>query len=156
MNHKQASGFSLLETMLVLALISWLLFAATPSMSDLLQQFEIRVTTHRLLSGIRMARMLAVSYQADMVLCGHGRTAHWNKGWEIYDSSGAVLRRYPALNAQLSMSWRGGFGAKSCLLFRSEGFTPGHQGKFSIWSLNHHFHKQINVTRTGTARLLES
>lgn len=112
----RAQGWTLVEAMVVLAIVAVLVAVALPSFAGVIQQARLAAATHELLSMIALARSEAVKRNARTVLCvatgetGCALTGDWNQGWLLFEdvnSNGALdaaektIRYQPALHADL-------------------------------------------------------
>jgi type IV fimbrial biogenesis protein FimT len=68
-NSKLVRGFSLIELMLVLALVTVVLSLSAPSMSKLLHANRIRTEANRLMAAVNLARSEAISRNSPVSLC---------------------------------------------------------------------------------------
>ncbi|RRV06159.1 prepilin-type N-terminal cleavage/methylation domain-containing protein [Pseudomonas sp. v388] len=74
-------GFTLIELLIVLALLAVLAGAAAPSFTDLLGSQRRQAAAQELASGIRSARLTAVT--RSQVITIHAIDADWSNGWRI-------------------------------------------------------------------------
>jgi len=85
-----ATGFSLVELLIVLAMAAILAGLALPSFQDLLQRQRIATTMHLLTTELALARSTAISRRMPVTLCpslGDGRcrdSPDWSAGWLVY------------------------------------------------------------------------
>ena len=86
----RAAGFSLMESMIVLAIVAILAGLALPSFQQLLQQQRTSAAMHLLSTELALARNTAISRRTPVTLCpsrGDGlcRTdPDWSDGWLVY------------------------------------------------------------------------
>lgn len=76
--HKQ-SGFSLIEAMVVVAIIAIMAGLAAPSMQQMLANSRIQTAAEGILSGLQLARTEAIRRNADLAFCSGVSGA-----WEIF------------------------------------------------------------------------
>lgn len=80
-------GFSLIESMVVVVLLSVLTVIALPNLQQFVQQQRIRIVQHNLYADLMQAKSVAVMQQRTVVLCGShdGLVCHnersWQTGW---------------------------------------------------------------------------
>ncbi|MEP6635054.1 MAG: GspH/FimT family pseudopilin [Luteimonas sp.] len=95
---RQASnkGFTLIELMVVIAIVAILLAFALPSFEGTMRSNRVGTATNELMASFSLARSEAVRSarggsvcaSADGSICG----GTWNNGWIVMDINGAVVR----------------------------------------------------------------
>src|SRR6266702_5994433 len=96
---KAQGGFTLVELMVTLAVLSILLCIAIPSFRDAGLPSQLRALANNVVAATRIARSEAIKRNATVTLCvssdGHAcGTGNWQQGW-IVISSGTVLHSEP-------------------------------------------------------------
>lgn len=74
-------GFSLIELLTSLAVISILLFAGVPSITKVAYDYKVKTATQNLLTAIQTTRTLAVMKHKRAVLRAKDE---WHHGWELF------------------------------------------------------------------------
>ena len=112
----QWRGWTLVESMVVLAILAVLVAVALPSFRSVIQQTRLATATHELLSMIALARSEAIKRNARTVLCvatgesGCSSVGGWHQGWLLFedvnhngvlDAAEKVIRYQSVLHAQL-------------------------------------------------------
>ncbi|MCB1567582.1 MAG: GspH/FimT family pseudopilin [Xanthomonadales bacterium] len=135
--HCHAKGFTLIEVMIVIAIMLILLAIATPSLGGLLRRSEVTTTHNALSTGFALARHHAVSHGAATTICpvapdGGCRTdGVWDEGWWIFIDANGNARPDPAetlvhhenrIPARVRI--RSGRG-RPLATFRADGSAPG-------------------------------
>jgi len=84
------SGFTLLELMIVIAMMGVLMAVGIPSFKAMLTTNEMADTTNELVLSIRKARAAAISSGRNTIVCSStdgqtcsGAAGNWNKGWLV-------------------------------------------------------------------------
>jgi type IV fimbrial biogenesis protein FimT len=112
-----ASGFTILELMIAVAVLAILMGIAVPSFTEMIRQNRLATQTNDLLTATAVARSEAVKRGARVTLCpANGDNsdcsdeAQWNTGWLVITDDGPnvgmlddgemVLQRWPAAAGQ--------------------------------------------------------
>lgn len=92
MNGRLAGrGFTLVEMMVTLALITIIISLGVPMYGQFTQGSHLTSRTSELVSAINLARSEAVTRRADVTLAA--LDGDWTNGWEVTDNGGVLLRR---------------------------------------------------------------
>jgi prepilin-type N-terminal cleavage/methylation domain len=96
-------GFSLIELMVALAIMSVLLGFALPAFQSMSLSANLRSNANTLVASAQLARSEAIKRNAVVQLCvsGDGATCGsggWEKGWIVLASDNTVLHAEPALD----------------------------------------------------------
>jgi len=97
---RQQAGFTLIELMIVVIVVSILLAIAAPSFYTVIQENKIRTQASRIVSSLNLARSTAAKENITATLCASsdaatctGDTSHFKEGWLVYadrDGSGTL------------------------------------------------------------------
>jgi len=107
---KRMAGLTLVESLVVLLIMSVLAAMATPSFAGFIDGQRLRMTTHALSEALTQARIEALSRRATVLLVPNEED--WGKGWSIFiDADGdwrlgehdTLLARQDALPAGFSI-----------------------------------------------------
>lgn len=88
--HPCLKGFTLLESLVVVALVGVLLSLAVPSMSDWRQRHQLQAQAEGLLDSLVLARSEALRRQQRITLCpaalglGCDAQGQWHQGWRVF------------------------------------------------------------------------
>jgi type IV fimbrial biogenesis protein FimT len=82
---RQAQGFTLIELMVVVAVLTVLLTLAAPGMQAFIANQRARTAAYDLLADLTLARSEAIKRNAEVVL---GPVGAWSGGWTVSTVSG--------------------------------------------------------------------
>ena len=88
--ERKASGFTLIEAVVTVSVLSILLATGLPAFSALLEHLRATSTLSLLVSQMGHARMAAVKYRRPVILCPStdglrcDRGGDWSNGWMIF------------------------------------------------------------------------
>lgn len=86
----RSSGFTLVETMTVVAILAVLLAVGLPGFADTLARHRVRTAMHLVSTDLAMARTTAIMRRAHVVACpgtqaaGCNGDADWSHGWIVF------------------------------------------------------------------------
>ncbi len=122
--RKPARGLTLVELMLVLALLGILTVVAVPGFQSLQQRTQMRAEATRLLAALNLARSEAVRRNVPVSLCPSSFAVSasldcdgdYSAGWIVFSNpgkspevtAGSLVQAYRPLPAQLQLSNRSG------------------------------------------------
>lgn len=154
-----SKGLTFLELLIVLSLLLILQAILSPSLHRLLVQNRIQLMMSQIKHEIYEARMQALHRQQTVRLCGSAHQRYCDGKWDqgqliLANSSGAVLRQYPAMKGECRLVWRSSFGRNQFLDFTAEGFTLGQQGTFYCCANKEsiQYSQALVLTRSGRIR----
>lgn len=161
-------GFSLIELLMSLALLSVLLAVALPSFSSVLARVQLDSDVSAIRAGLSFSRMAALSKNKQIIACrwdgGNGCTGDaavgtlvWadgvfvyvdvdqNKLWDpLIDTSLKVL----PFTASNRVTWNRG----EKVIFKSNGSSPGYNGTFTISNATGLVDTKLVLSMTGRLR----
>ena len=162
---KKKSGFTLLELIIVLALISIVMAFGIPSMQTFTQNDRLTTNINKLIGHLAYARSEAVTRSQQVVVCasndGASCSGGWADGWIVYIDADAdnsftageeILRANQALEGGNTLAPTG-IGTQ--ITYDSRGFVNA----ASVGSLQlcddrtGNFGKTVRITNTGRVRL---
>ncbi|WP_348697029.1 GspH/FimT family pseudopilin [Duganella fentianensis] len=103
-------GRTLVETMLVLALLAIVLSQAVPSFQAILQRQQLQTAVNDMLAALRLARSHAMARGSIVLLVPHASDGAWQHGWTVFvdkdgnqhpDTGEPVLLVHPPLASGL-------------------------------------------------------
>lgn len=92
-------GFTLLELLVVLALLGWLATLSLPSMAALLLRRQVQAAAEALVADLRLARSEAIKRVTTVAVCASSdglncaATAAWVDGWLVFVDRDGNRRR---------------------------------------------------------------
>lgn len=170
-----AQGFSLIELLVVLAVMAVFTAQAVPSLITLVSNLQVCSTANALAQGLSLARSEAIKRNARVVICKSrsGRmcepTASWRDGWLIFldsDNDGqvgqgdVVIRQQAGLAHGMVVDTNGpvanyvSYTSLGTSRYTSGGFQAG---KFTVCqqSAEATVAQDIHLGSTGRARVME-
>ena len=96
---RRSSGFTLLEALVVMALVAVLAGIAAPAMSRLRQEQRMQGLAEALLSSLMLARIDAMRHQQRVTVCARAAEERcapagpWTPGWIVFMDSNANAQR---------------------------------------------------------------
>lgn len=162
---KKNSGFTLLELIIVLALISIVMAFAIPSMQSFSQNDRLTTNINTLIGHLAYARSEAVTRSAQVVVCasndGLSCSGSWSDGWIVYiDADGdnsftageEIIRTNQALEGGNTLS---ATGIGTQITYDNRGFVNAASiGSLQLCDARSGPHgKTVRITTTGRVRL---
>ena len=163
---KKNSGFTLLELVITVALISIVMAIAIPSMTTFTQNDRLTTNINALIGHLAYARSEAVKRSQQVSICVSNDTTsctagNWQDGWIVYIDADAsntftageeVLRAQQALDGSNTLTTAIG----SQIIYDYRGFvTAASVGNFLLCDArNGAFGKTIRISTTGRVRLV--
>ncbi|HEH9405732.1 TPA: type IVa pilus pseudopilin TppE [Aeromonas bestiarum] len=134
------SGFSLIELMVTIAIVSILLTLGVPSFSAVLRNITLTTQANNFVAAINLARSEAIRRNTAVTLSATASNItqhHWESGWQIWADSngngtldnGELLRLFPDMGAGTLVS------NTSLVRFSGNGFLDGRQQVTQVFSL---------------------
>lgn len=108
------SGFTLIEMMVTLAVLAILVTVAIPNYQAFVLNSRMTAQANDFLASLQLARSEAIKRNASVTMSAKGDG--WEDGWQITDAGDNVLRDFPALKGDSSLS-----GEVATITFRSNG-----------------------------------
>ena len=107
-------GFTLIELMIVLAILGVILSIALPSFSEISLSTKLKAYANELVSSVYLARSEAIKRNTPMSLCASADgtscagSGDWEQGWIVLDPNNVVIRQQAALSAGYKVTSGGG------------------------------------------------
>jgi type IV fimbrial biogenesis protein FimT len=160
------SGFSLIELMVTIAIVSILLTLGVPSFSAVLRNITLTTQANNFVAAINLARSEAIRRNTAVTLSASASNLtqnHWESGWQIWVDSngngtldnGELLRLFPDMGAGTLVS------NTSLLRFSGNGFLDGRAQASLVFSLQPpdceaEATRDIMITPAGRPSIVES
>ena len=159
-----AAGFSLMETMAVVAVAAILLALAMPGLQDLLERQRTRAALHLLATELALARNTAISRRTPVTVCpssGNGLCRNdpdWSSGWLMYldpkrgpqpGSPGSILQEsrqplHPTIRVRSTVG-------RLRVRYQPEGFSGGTNFTLRV-CVGERLHGEVVVNNAGRSR----
>ena len=91
-----SSGFTLLEALVVVAIIGILAATAFPSMGRMIKDQRVRNATQDFYASLAFARSESIKRGADVII-NPATTANWGAGWTVVDNASVTLKTQNAI-----------------------------------------------------------
>lgn len=164
---KTSHGFTLVELIIAIALLSILTFQASGLWSELQMRMAARTTVTAITNSLSFARTHAMTRQRDITVCGSSTASTCDNNWQagilvLLDADGDgqpgepedILGFYQTGASGAQISWRG-FGSGNKLIFNRRGQTSISNGSFTYCpgTRESRFARQVVINRGGRVRL---
>lgn len=154
---KKASGFSLIELMVTIAIIAVLLAIADPSYQYITNSNRIAAEVNGLLGDLQYARAEAIKEGLNVVVCASSDnsscagTSDWKIGWIVFadinnngtPDNGEILRIQKTFTS--ADTFQATPNSLTAITFNREGFAPGIAANTSI-----NLHAQADTSNKWT------
>lgn len=132
-------GFTLIELMVTIALLSILLTLGAPSFNSLIQNMNLTTQANQFVASVQLARSEAVRRNHNVLLSAQAGNAalHWESGWQVWSDSngngrldvGELIRQFGSLDDNRLI------GDTAMLSFTSNGFLDGRSPQGHLFNL---------------------
>ncbi len=166
-NTQNQPGFTMLELLICLLVVSVLGAVALPGLQDLTEQQRGDSIMNRLASAIALGRSTAITTGEVVTLCrskdGKQCSGQWQEGVLLFTDSNAdrninqndsVIRYFTFPEAEGGLTWQA-FQNRQYLQFTGAGHTRNQNGSFTYCATNKkpELTRQLIVSRTARARI---
>lgn len=167
LNHKYNRGFTLVEMMITVVLISIMVNLVVP-MGQVAEGFKLDYVNQRLYSSAVLARSEAIKRAETVSVCrstsgtGCQAGANWADGWVVFVNSNGnnsidpgedIIRVYNPVSSPVEITWNGNV---PLLSFRPRG-SAVQQGIFTLCSVPKRpvLQRLVNISGSGLIRKRE-
>lgn len=113
-------GFTLIELMVTIAVMTILLMIAVPSFDNIALGSKLGASANNLVATMHLARSEAIKRNAAVTVCvsngGGCGSGGWEQGWIVQAADGTIIQRQPALPAGFKVT-----GSVASLVFNPSG-----------------------------------
>lgn len=160
-------GYTLIELLVLLAIISILAINIFPNLSAIVAQERSTVLTNNLAGALAYARSEAVIKQTTVITCQSNNgskcnnSEYWHNGWIIFadknsnkqrDDDETLLRVYPAVENGTNATFRGSAGIRHYVKYKATGQAHPN-GSFLVCNTILGTGKALILTHSGRVRL---
>lgn len=144
---RSITGFTLLETLIVLFLMGVAASISVPGYQFLVKKHRNLMVERQLLRAIRYARHQAVNYQQRVTIQG---VPSWSGAYQVSTAS-KMLKQFPSYIKRGRLQWKG-FPNYPYLQFTPLGFTHHQNGTFSFY-LDDQLQWRLIINQAGRVRV---
>lgn len=150
-------GFSLLEMLLILAIVAILLWLGVPNFNSAIRSARLTSSINELAGSLQFARSYAVKKRQSVTVISTGSNNDWSGGWVVFadkngngdiDNDDEKMRIFAKLAAGYSLR----FNARA-ITYSSFGIS-GNSGTFILCDNRANNNIQESVPKSGTAKAL--
>lgn len=152
------NGFTTIELLVTISIVSILLLISVPCMTCLINSNKAAATTNNIVTALQFARSEAIKNKINVKYCKSSdhKTCggKWEDGQIVIDENGKLLRIFAALNYHDKLIWNSSFNKDDYIEFTSVGFTNGQTGSFIYTpSGQEKYSRSITVSQTGRIKI---
>jgi len=104
---KKETGFTLIELMMVLALMAIVSAYAVPSMTQIIKNNRLTTQTNLFISAMQLARSEAIKRGESITVSATGGI--WNDGWTVQTATPATIKTFGAVPKAVTIASTGTF-----------------------------------------------
>lgn len=161
MRKTRNGGFTLIEMMIVLAIVAVLLVLVPPGMSQLSLNTNLKSYSHEMLSSVYLSRSEAIKRNTPVTLCvsTDGATCagagDWEQGWIVLATDGTVIKNQQAITTGYRMTGSATAPGNHTMVFQPSGAAS----TSSIITICRktpavgNWEREVRVSATGRARV---
>lgn len=157
--RRRADGFTIIELMVVLAIVAVVLVMVPPGMAQLALTTNLKSYSHEMLTSLYLTRSEAIKRNAPVTLCvstdgtSCAGAGSWAQGWIILAPDGTVIKRHQAIPDGFRMTGSG--AGSNTMVFQPSG-TASTSSNITVCRRVPAVGNQervVSVTATGRARV---
>lgn len=160
------NGFTLIEAMIVIAVLSILAALVLPSFQSLIRKQQVSGEVNVLVSLVYLARSEAIKRNSVVTICKSNDAEQcggsWSDGWILFQDNdkdgsrdvGEVLISSGVIEHNFILSWSA-FGSNNYIRFTSQGLTLSQNGTFKLCPSDGdaRYARAVIISKTARARL---
>ena len=162
--RKTHAGFSIVESMMAIAIAAILCAVSLPALGGLVHKTQSRVAIEAMFSSLNFARNAAVSRQGEVVVCASSDgqrcdgKREWQQGWIVFNDVDHDGKRAADETILEVVQTQAGVDIVSStdrthFTYRGDGTSPGTNATITFCDSNHHRAAgTIVVSNAGRAR----
>ncbi|MDH3993650.1 MAG: GspH/FimT family pseudopilin [Gammaproteobacteria bacterium] len=166
--RRRAGGFTIIELMVVLAIVAAVLVLVPPGMAQLALTTNLKSYSHEMLTSLHLTRSEAIKRNVPVTLCvstdgtSCAGAGSWAQGWIILAPDGTVIRRQQAIPDGFRMTGSTGGAGDQPMVFQPSGTAstssnitvcrqvPAVGNQERVVRLTATGRARVTTTRTGT------
>jgi len=141
-----ASGFTLIELMVTLGVLSIALAIGVPSLRQFVIDNRVTAQANLLVSSLNVARSEAIKRSDNIVVTANSGT-NWHLGWTVATSGGTTLRTQEAFEGDATL-----VGTANSITFAGTGF-PSAATSYELCNPKANSERAISVVSGGRVNL---
>ncbi|MDX1573001.1 MAG: GspH/FimT family pseudopilin [Methylophaga sp.] len=159
-------GLTLIELLIVIAIVSILAAIAMPSFNDLLRRQAINGQANALFSMLYLARSEAIKRSSVVTICkssdGQNCGGNWSDGWMMFADqnkdgamdAGDTMITQGRISEKIAVGWVA-FGSNNYIRFTPRGMTLAQNGTFTVCPENtdEKLARSVVVSKTARVRI---
>lgn len=158
---KLSSGFTLMELMITVLIVSILAAIAVPNMQEFVKNERLTSQINALISHLMLARSEALKRNQPVILCvsSNGTTCTGgsaSEGWIVYvdaDSSSILSTGDEVIKVQQALEGNLTLTNLTTVIYDNRGFAPNAVATFSLCDdRGNAYAKVLSISRTGRVR----
>lgn len=161
-----AKGLTLIELMIVIAIIAIISSLAAPSFNDLLRRQQVSGEANILFSLAYLARTEAIKRNSVVTICKSNNANQcggtWSDGWIVFQDDdkdgsrdvGEILISSGAIGNNYQLTWTA-FGSNNYIRFTQNGLTLAQNGTFKLCPDDNdvRFARAVVISKTARVRM---
>lgn len=154
----QNLGFTTIELLITIAIISILLLSTVPAMQNFINNNKSAAVTNGIVSALQFAKNEAIKNRLKVKYCksSNHKTCggKWEDGQIVIDETGKLLHVFAALNYNDKLIWNSSFSKDDYVEFTGIGCTNGQNGTFVyIPGGQEKYSQTITINQAGRVKI---